>query len=55
MEEKDSKFMTGATFQDLNYSIDRYSDTESFNDSRDKLRSICRNISTILKKIRILK
>jgi hypothetical protein len=22
--------MTGATFQDLNYSLDRYSDTESF-------------------------
>jgi hypothetical protein len=33
--------MSGATFQDLNYSLDRYSDTESFIDSGDKLRGIC--------------
>jgi hypothetical protein len=47
--------MSGATFQDLNYSLDRYSDTESFIDSGINSEAYARNISTILKKIRILK
>jgi hypothetical protein len=45
--------MTGATFQDLNYSDN--SDTESFIVIQGINSRICRNISTILKKIRILK
>jgi hypothetical protein len=32
--------MSGATFQDLNYSLDRYSD-KFYCDSGDKLRGIC--------------
>jgi translation initiation factor 2 alpha subunit (eIF-2alpha) len=47
--------MSGATFQDLNYSLDRYSDTESFIAIQGINSEAYRNISTILKKIRILK
>jgi hypothetical protein len=48
--------MSGATFQDLNYSLDRYSDTESFIVIQGiNSEAYARNISTILKKIRILK
>jgi hypothetical protein len=55
IEKKNSKFMTGATFQDLNYSLDRYSDTESLLIQGINSEAYARNISTILKKIRILK
>jgi hypothetical protein len=47
--------MSGATFQDLNYSLDRYSDTESLLIQGINSEAYARNISTILKKIRILK
>ncbi|PKH66737.1 gliding motility protein [Flavobacterium sp. ALD4] len=50
MEEKIKKFMTGATFQDLKYSIDGYSDTESFITIHGINSELyAKNISTILK------
>jgi hypothetical protein len=43
--------MSGATFQDLNYSLDRYSDTESFIAIQGiNSEAYARNISTILKR-----
>jgi tetratricopeptide (TPR) repeat protein len=50
IEEKIKKLMTGATFQDLNYSLDGYSDTESFIAIKGiNSEAYARNISTILK------
>ena len=50
IEEKIQKFMTGATFQDLKYSLDIYSDTEIFIVIQGiNSEAYARNISTILR------
>jgi tetratricopeptide (TPR) repeat protein len=50
MEEKIKKFMTGSNFQDLNYSLDGYSDTENFITIHGiNSEAYARNISTILR------
>ena len=50
MEEKIKKFMSGVTFQDLNYSLDGYSDTENFIAIHGiNSEAYARNISAILR------
>jgi tetratricopeptide (TPR) repeat protein len=50
MEEKIKKLMTGTTFQDLNYSLDGYSDTENFITIHGiNSEAYARNISTVLR------
>jgi tetratricopeptide (TPR) repeat protein len=50
MEEKIKKFMTAANFQDLNYSLDGYSDTENFIVIYGiNSEAYARNISSILR------
>jgi hypothetical protein len=50
IEEKIKKFMTGATFQDLNYTLDSYNETENFIAIHGiNSEAYARNISTILR------